>query len=243
MADYSVPTEAGAFELQFWRLAGQLRVCMPGNIVSFDAATQRCVAQPGIKMKTVIRGVASYLDLPEVQNVPIVVPYAQGAGLLLSLPIQSGDPCLLLFSDRALDNYLQTGAAEIPGTATDADVTAPRVHHLTDAICIPGMIANNVVVSDWSTENIELRDKERKNYISLGPNGIEISDGTATWSMSGGAINIVAPGGTTTTSPTNTTEGTISATELKQGNTTFSSHTHSGVQSGMDNSGAPNTGS
>lgn len=264
MSDYSVLSEAGAFELQFWRLAGQLRVCLPGNIVSFDAATQRCVARPGVKLKLVDGANVSYMEMPDIQNVPIVVPYAQGAGLLLTLPIQAGDPCLLLFSDRALDNFLQRGESEIPGTAQDADVTSPRVHHLTDAICIPGLITNTVTVPSWSTSNIELRDKERKNYISIGPDGITITDGSAKWQMNAGKVTLNAPSGITETTTTASrvasgvnkvvgsnislgAGGTDTVTNsLKSTNGTFidkngrdsTSHKHSGVQTGSGTSGA-----
>lgn len=253
MADNSVPTAAGAFELQFWRMAGQVRVCMPGNITSFDSATQRCAAKPGIKMKVVDQGKASYVDLPEVQNVPVVVPYAQGAGLLLSLPIKAGDPCLLLFADRAMDNFLQKGESEMPGSALSEDTTAPRVHHLTDAICIPGLITDGAAVPQWSEDNIELRDFERKHFISLGPGGIQISDSVATMTMQDGVFSVVTPKTSTIQSSNMTlggSGGTVNEIEnsLTSRNGTFidangrdsSAHTHGNVEPGSGTSGPTN---
>lgn len=200
MADNSVPTQAGAFELQFQRMAGQIRCAMPGNISSFDPATQRCSVVPGIKLKTVAGNKVSYLNLPEIQNVPIVVPYAQAAGVLLTLPIKAGDPCLLVFSDRAIDNFVQKGDAQIPGSVTSEDTTTPRQHHLSDAICIPGFISDPNVVPEWHEENIEIRDFDRKHFISLGPDGITISDSEATWNMKGGKVKLDAPSGIEETS-------------------------------------------
>jgi len=167
MADNRVLTDAGQFALQFQRMAAMIRCAMPGVIVSFDPGTQRASVKPGVKMK-IVQEEVSYIDLPTIQNVPVVIPYGFEGKVLLTFPIKAGDPCLLVFSDRAIDNFLQTGQSENPGASQNEDTTTPRAHHLSDAMCIPGLIAAPQVVPDWNQENIELRDFERKNYITLG---------------------------------------------------------------------------
>ena len=181
----------------------ELRVCMPGVILDFDPAAQTVTAQPSVKMKAGMEkdgSMGNYVDLPPVLNVPLVIPYAQGAGLLLTLPIQAGDECLLLFADRAIDNVAEHGGLQPPPIGPMESTNHPRAHHLTDAICIPGFISRRKAVPDYSTENIEMRDRERKHLISLGPSGITITDGAATISLSGGAVSIDAPAGLTETS-------------------------------------------
>lgn len=267
MADNSNPTEAQAFELQFARMAAQLRCAMPGIILSFDPATQTATAQPALKMKVTLGADVSHLALPLVQNVPVVLPFAQGAGLLLTLPIKAGDECLLIFADRGMDNFVQAGGVQSVPASSSEDTTTPRSHHLTDAICIPGIISNPQAVPDYNIEHIELRDRERKQYISLGPEGITITDGTATWNMKDGAVTLNAPAGitessaapiTTTTSSTATIQssnmtlggngGAVNELEnsLKSRSGTFidhngrdsSGHGHSGVMAGSDNTGS-----
>lgn len=265
MADNSVLTEAGQFEQQFRRMSSMLRCAMPGTITSFNAGTQRATVIPGVKLKIVQGEEVTYVNLPEIQNVPITVPYGFTSGVLLTHPINSGDPCLLVFSDRAIDNFLQTGRSENPGSMLNHETTTSRAHHLSDAICIPGLIADPQTVPSWNQENIELRDFERKTYISLGPSGITMTDGTAVYTMKGGKVTLDAPGGieetATISSRTTTGKNTVvgsnvsigrpgSSTDelensLKSRNGTFidtngrdsTAHVHSGVQSGSNISG------
>lgn len=251
MADNSIPTAAGSFELQFWRLAGQLRVCLPGNILSFDASAQTCTAKPGVKLKSVSAGQVTYIDLPPISSIPIVVPYAQGAGLLLTLPIKAGDPCLLLFADRDIDSFIQAGQSAQPGGTESADTTTPRVHHMTDAICIPGFISRADTVPSWSVDAIELRDFERKNYISLSSSGIEMSDSTCTMAIKGGNFSVQTPGVASIIASnmtlggnggnTNTLAGGLSSTGgtfVDCNGRDSTAHRHSGVQTGGGTTGA-----
>ena len=195
MADYSQTTASEDFGMQFDRLAAQIRCALPGVIQSFNPATQTASVQPAIKMKRNLGEGVSHVDLPVVQNVPVVLPFAQGAGLLLTLPIQSGDECLLVFADRPIDNFTQGGGVQPCAGSANNDSSSPRAHSLSDAICIPGIISNPQAVPEYSNKNIELRDRERKQYISLGPEGIIITDGTAKWNMKNGAVTMNAPAG------------------------------------------------
>lgn len=203
MADYNVTSPSETFGLQFDRMAGQIRCAMPGIIVSFDPATQTATAQPAVKMKVNLGDEIKQMELPVISGVPVVLPFAQGAGLLLTLPIRPGDECLLIFGDRAIDNFVQAGGVQPTLTTANEETTSPRAHSLADAICIPGIISNPQAVPEYNTDNIELRDRERKAYISLGPEGITITDGAAVWAMKDGAVNMDAPAGIDYTTPAN----------------------------------------
>lgn len=266
MADNSVLTEAGQFEQQFKRMSAMLRCAMPGTVSSFNPSTQRATVVPGVKMKIVQGNEVSYVDLPEIHNVPVVTPYGFAGSVLLTHPINSGDPCLLVFSDRPIDNFLQTGRSENPGSTVGHETTTARAHHLSDAICIPGIIADPQVVPSWNQENIELRDFSRTVYFSLGPEGITMTDGTAVYTMKGGKVTLDAPAGieeTTASTASRISSGrntlvgnnvSIGAqgssvdeleNSLKSRNGTFidtngrdsTAHIHSGVQSGPSNTG------
>ena len=190
MADYNVVSNAEEFEHRFFNMASQLRVAMPGVIQTFDARTQTATVLPAIKMKVNIGGEVEHRELPPVEHVPVVLPFAQTAGLLLTLPVQSKDEVLLIFSDRAIDNFMQLGGIQPPLLTSCSKMASPRSHSLADAICIPGIISNPQAVPDYNTENIEIRDRERKHYFSLGPDGITITDGKASWNMSDGKITV-----------------------------------------------------
>lgn len=252
MADYSVTSPSEAFGMQFYRMAGQIRCAMPGIIISFDPATQTATVQPAIKMKVNLGDGVKQMDLPVITNVPVVLPFAQTAGLLLTLPIKPGDECLLVFADRSIDNFTQGGGVQPTVATASDDTTTPRAHSLSDAICIPGIISNPQAVPDYNEEHIELRDRERKQYISLGPDGITITDGTAKWTMSGGTVKTTAPGGNYVDAPnmqvrednTNDFAGELRADEVRdKNNTGLGTHDHGGVQSGAQNTASPNAGS
>lgn len=180
--------------------------CRPGIIESFDVETNTVTASVAIQAKIIDADKVRYENYPIIENVPVCLPYAQAQGLCLTLPIKKGDLCTLLFSDRMLDVFLRTGDFSPPedGVGPNAIETEPRMHHLADAICVPGLITQRIgkapgTIPDWNTENIEIRDRERKVYISLGANGIESTDGEAKTHITGGTVTAEAPNGATIT--------------------------------------------
>lgn len=269
MADFNITSPLEAFGLQFNRMAEKVWCALPGIIVSFDAQTQTATVRPAIKMKVNIGEGVEQRDMPTIENVPVALPFAQGAGLLLTLPLQGEDECLLVFADRAIDNFVQLGGAQPTVTTASEDTTSPRNHHLSDAVCIPGLISNPQSVPAYNTENIEIRDRARRHYISLGPGGITITDGVANWTMSRGKVTLNAPTGIEETSAgpirqITTAPQTIIGTNiaidgmngsgiyeiektLKSRQGTFidkngvnlNTHLHTGVQPGPGNTGQP----
>jgi hypothetical protein len=227
-----------------------LRVCLPAIILKFDATKQRAEVRPAVKMKdTSYEGEVTYPDMAKIFNVPVVMPYGQGAGLLLTIPIQAGDACLLVFSDKYLDEFNKTGTYSRPGASQNEGNTIPRSHSLTDAICIPGYFTAPVAVPDYSTDHIEIRDKNRKMYFSLGADGFEMCDGKAMFTMKDGDISINAPGKLTinTGGHTDITSQNFNLTDtmnLKSGtfidknNRDSTAHRHNGVDSGSGTSGS-----
>jgi hypothetical protein len=104
------------------RLHG-LRVSVPGEIVSYVAATQRCRVQP----LAFVRVGDEEQPMPVLDDVPVCWPRAGGCAVIL--PIAAGDKVTVSFSDRELDGYRGTGLATEP--------TGPRAHHLSDAFVLP----------------------------------------------------------------------------------------------------------
>ena len=133
----------------------------------------------------------------------------------------------------------------------------PRGHSLTDAIFIPGLSSDAAQIADYSTEAIELRDRERKSYISLGPDGITMTDGTAVMKMSGGKLETTAPSGIAMQTDAQCTvrsqnmdlsgAGNTFSGDCRSTNGTFTdkdgvvlgTHTHEGVQTGDGTTGGP----
>lgn len=172
MADNHEPTEATAAERLVRGILSGLYFCRPGYVEFFDHVTQLAEVTPAIMSKRVKDGKAEYVKFPVLVKVPVCVPYAQTLGLALTLPIRKGDDGWLIFSDRFLDDFLQNGAQQ--GTAkpeacgADNLTTEPRMHSLSDAWFLPGVITQPRKIPNWNNNALEIRNFNRECFISMG---------------------------------------------------------------------------
>lgn len=228
-------------------LAG-MRFCLPGIIQKFDPATNRAEVVPAIKGKLSFGGKASYISLPPILEVPVVIPCSQSAGVCVTVPIAPKDECLLLFSDRMLDQFLANGGVQNPeAVGPHNQTTEPRQHDLTDAICVPGIITRPNVIANWNNECVEMRDKGREKYVSLGPDGIVLSDSRARVTVADGAVDIEAPNGFSVDAPNfkldrssgaGTVSGVLKAADMETTAGFFANtHRHDGVEPGGGHTG------
>lgn len=118
----------GVIRASFVHLLSQYWFCLPGQIESLNTGDRRANVKPMVQRR--YSGVDKPVDLPVVVGVPLVEMRCGRA--FLSLPLAKGDPVLMVFSDRALDNWIgSAGAAPV-------DPLDVRMHDLTDAFAIPG---------------------------------------------------------------------------------------------------------
>lgn len=250
MSDYGAASGPESQRLQIQRMLDNIHVALPVTVLSFDAAAVKVSVQPLTQLKVTLGDEVTYKSLPVIEGVPVVMPYAQTAGLMLTLPIKAGDTGLLIVPDRGLDNFLTGGGVQAPpplgGNVTTA---APRAHSLTDGIYIPGLSPDSGAVESYNTDNIELRDKQRKAYISLGPQGITITDGICSMTMQDGRFAVDTPNMATIHAKnmdlgetSNELEYSLvsrSGTFVDKDGVTLNTHAHTGVQSGASNTGEP----
>lgn len=150
------------------------------------------------------------LDYPIIPNVRVCWPSFVGGTAGIKGPVKPGDKCLLVFSQQAIDN------------SDDR-----RMFDLQDAYAVMVDLGNINQVGD-SVNNDDLTMFFGEAHIRITPAGV---------------LNINAPGGinidsTTTTFNSSINHTTGSMTSL--GKKVDGTHTHSGVQSGPSNTGAPN---
>ena len=108
----------------------QLHVAAPGTIVSYDASTQQAEVTLGF------RAVPLEEDGVEAPDPPIKIPGVRvmwpGSSVSYDThPLVAGDTGLLIFADRALDEWYRKGGAVDPIDA--------RAHSLADAVFLPGL--------------------------------------------------------------------------------------------------------
>lgn len=113
-----------------------IHTALPGTVISFDATTCTASVKPSL---TYYRSDGNTLDYPVIVGVPVFMPHAGSAQI--TYPVKKGDECLLVFSERSIDEWL--------GKTEEHD---PRRYDLTDAFCFVGMRPTQSI----SAENVEL---------------------------------------------------------------------------------------
>lgn len=254
----ATPEEAHAAQID-GRLK-DLHTCMPGIIASFDPVTQTASVQPAIKRIFTEKGA---LNLPVCVDVPVAFP--GGGDFFLTFPVKVGDECILLFSERAIDNWHASG-----GTQTPAEY---RLHDLSDGLAIVGLNSQPHKIGNFNPTDTELRNRDRTVRVTMKPDGtVETVNSAGNWVLSAaGKFTINAPAGFEVNAPTSvinspnitlngnttyignlsgqagnggtgnaTTPGTITATvDVVGGGKSLKSHVHSGVTAGGGNTGQP----
>ena len=164
-----------------------LRVSVPGIIQSFDVDRQLAVVQIALREKVVTPG-KSPVDttISLLKDIPVVMPH--GGGWWFTLPIRSGDECLLVFGDMARDYWWLRG-----GVQNQFEL---RRHDISDAFCIPGPWSQPEKLPNYSATNAQLRSKDGTVVIDLATTGITITAPVVNVTASD-AVNITAPAVTT----------------------------------------------
>lgn len=97
----------------------------PGIVRRYDASSKRAMIQPALLI--------SYTDgrearKPPLLDVPVIHP--TGGGYILHVPLEVGDPVLILFSERGITKWKESfGESRIDNIG---------MHNERDAICLPG---------------------------------------------------------------------------------------------------------
>lgn len=103
-----------------------VHTCLPATVQSYDHRRRKASVQPMIQ-KAYLSGKNE--SLPVLSDVPVVWP--AGGGGVFTFPLRRGDGILLVFSERNLENYLESGRNSPPKDGRKFD--------LSDAIAIPGL--------------------------------------------------------------------------------------------------------
>ena len=152
------------------------------KIDTFDSENQTCKAQIVYK-KTIYKrkeqlknnpkeGVSVVYE-PKEENYPILVDcpvmILSGGSSGLTMPIKKGDECLILFNDRDIDNWFDSGNAT-------GKLASPRKHSLSDGIAIVGIRSLAKSIQNYNTERPTLYNGETK--ISLSDSKIKLENST-----------------------------------------------------------------
>lgn len=198
---------AGAPETPFKDLLTAARIdlhtALPGIIQSFDPKAMTCTVQPAIRSAIISTdGKPRSVDLPLLVDCPVVFP--GGGGYELTFPLKKGDDCLVVFAERCIDAWWQSGGIQ--------NAAEYRLHDLSDGFVLAGVRSQPHVV---------------KNGVTMTGTELRTDSGSAFLRLSGDGIEIVAPDGITIDTPQVTVTGDVIA-----GGISLIHHVHGGCQGG-----------
>jgi hypothetical protein len=127
-ADSQKPSLPFALSTAVRFLLNEVHTAMPGTIEQYDYTKCKANIQPSLQIKY---NDGTIQTLPILVNVPIVWPRTSEGSI--SFPLKRGDGCLVLFSERSLDEWLSLGKLCTPND--------PRRFDLSDGMAIPGLFA------------------------------------------------------------------------------------------------------
>ncbi len=105
----------------------EIHTALPGKIISVDPRKATAQIKPYGKYLT---HSGKKLEYPLLTEVPLVFPFSQTAGIGIAFPVNSGDSCLVIFSEAELDEWRSSAEAE-----------TPLRFDLTNAVAIPGLLS------------------------------------------------------------------------------------------------------
>jgi len=130
-----------------------------GTIQTFDPATQLASIQIAMKqVKDVLEdGTKTFQEYPVLLECPVVVLF--GGVDFLSMPIQPGDSCIVLFNDREIDQWLYHGDGQYPVTV--------RLHDISDAFALVGIRSLTNSIASYLSNGIRLSHGNGSSQIDL----------------------------------------------------------------------------
>lgn len=139
------------------------------TIQSFDPAKQTVTATINYKkteFEANANGVYSkvLVDYPILLDCPAIV--LSGGNACLTMPIAKGDTCVILFNDRDIDNWFQSGQSTALQTS--------RLHSLADGIALVGLRSLKNSIQDYDPDRAVLRNGTTK--IGVGADKITIAN-------------------------------------------------------------------
>lgn len=145
-------------------LYNQVNTCIPGEIVDFNAELQTATVRICIKSGVLNKNVTGMVyDSPvQIPCVPVWFPYTTTKGFSLTYDVSPGDQCLLVFSQRSIDKWLEAGSVQPPG-----EPFFSRHFSIADAIALVGLIPNPSAIRSFQQRGIEIRNRDRNVYVQV----------------------------------------------------------------------------
>jgi len=193
---------------------------VPGHILAFDPVTQLAQVQIGIT-RVDLNGAT--FDPPAIIETPVYFP---GGAYHLEYQIDPGDEGDILFSQRCVDGWLQTG-----GIAANP---IGRFHDPQDAFFLPGFRSLPNALPAFQNNGIRMSNLTGTQFMWLK------NDGSMSWENGAGFIRVDASGVVNINGVTIDTAALVTTSnDVVVGAIHLKTHRHTGVTVGTGTSGVP----
>lgn len=207
---------------------------LPAEVIAYDRETNRAQVQPLIVMVN-----TRNIQIIRAQIASIPVLQIGGGGFVVSVPIQTGDLGWIKANDRDITFFKKNYKQSAPNTQ--------RKHSFSDAIFVPDSMMRNVVIAEEDADNLVIQNNSGTVRIAIWDDKVKIT-----------APSVIIDAPETTCTGNLTVEGIITAEAdimaeasiivsddlTVSGVATiagipFDSHRHTGVQTGLGDTGGP----
>jgi hypothetical protein len=156
-------TDEEKIRLAFDAMQAGLWTSMPGTIQSFDEVNMTSVVQPTIMGRIRDKvGKIIYVPMPLLVDCP--TQFVGGGGFTQTFPVKEGDECLVIFADRCIDAWWQSGGIQQPMEL--------RMHDLSDSFVILGFRSKPRVLANISTTSVQLRSDDGGTFFEVAGGGV-----------------------------------------------------------------------
>lgn len=143
-----------------------------GTIQSFNADEQTATATINYQKTFFQLNEQTKVYQPVLVNYPLIVDapvIVMGGGPCnITFPIAQGDQCLILFNDRSIDNWFQSGQV--------GPLSSPRAHSTADGLILVGLNSLATPISDYDTTRAVIRNGT--TGVGVGSDQVKIFNAT-----------------------------------------------------------------
>lgn len=155
--DYHNATPETATELQIEQAQKQIHTALPVKVVSFNPQNQTVVCAVQIKQVLNMENSQKSEQIAPLVDVPVSFP--RGGGFAVTFPLQAGDEGFVVFSERCIDGWWQSGQASEP--------LDYRLHDLSDAMFVPGICSVPNAIQGFFNNGLSLQTLDGSTFIRL----------------------------------------------------------------------------
>lgn len=142
----------------FVEMMKDVATSIPGHFISFDPVTQLAQIQIGVQ-RIDVNG-ETFEPTPLIE---CPVAFLGGSQYFIEHQIDPGDECLIVFSQRCIDGWVNSGGI--------ANNPIMRYHDFSDAAILPGLRSQPNAIQSFENNGVRLRNQAGDKFIWLKNDG------------------------------------------------------------------------